>query len=243
MLPLLRSLIRSSSRLGRPAFTGGFVLPPSLRLAHDHPSPRVLGSGRVVLSHPSTLLRPDPQLSPTPPAFPGLLVIPEVFARRPGLGCQGERPCFRSVLLPDAPSPLRREEKRGTPVSPRYPWPSSTEHGVGSSSSLTPASVRALLTTLQCSLHATARQIARPPGLVRPRGFLRPPRTFTPELARGRSPAPRVGYHYTASLGEDCDRTCTGWSTAVTGCTFCRKVSKPYYRLKRRYIKNTICCR
>src|SRR5262249_38136651 len=24
---------------------------------------------------------------------------------------------------------------------------------------------------------------------------------------------------------------------------FCRKVSKPYYRLKRRYMKNTICCR
>jgi hypothetical protein len=88
----------------------------------------------------------------------------------------------------------------------------------------TPASVGALLTTLQCSLHATARQVARPPGLVRPRGFLRPPRTFTPELARGRSPAPRVGYHYTASLGEDCDRTSTGWSTAVTGCTFCRKL-------------------
>jgi hypothetical protein len=33
---------------------------------------------------------------------------------------------------------------------------------------LTPATVRALLTTLQCSLHATARTVARPPGLVRP---------------------------------------------------------------------------
>src|SRR5262252_3114042 len=92
---------------------------------------------------------------------------------------------------------------------------------------LTPVSVRALLTTLQCSLHAMARQVAGPPGLVRPRGFLWPPRTCTPELARGRSPGPRVGYHYTAFLGEDCDRTSTGWSTAVTGCTLCCNVSFP----------------
>jgi hypothetical protein len=89
---------------------------------------------------------------------------------------------------------------------------------------LTSAPVRALLTTLQCSLHATARKVASPPGLVRPRALLWPPRTFTSELARGRSPGPRVGYHYTALLGENCGRTYTGWSTAVTGCTFCRKV-------------------
>ena len=97
---------------------------------------------------------------------------------------------------------------------------------------LTPAAVRALLTTLQCSLYATAHKVACPPGLVRPGAFLRPPRTFTPELARGRSPRPRVGYHYTALLGENCDRTFTGWNTAVTGCTFCRKLSNPYYMLK-----------
>ena len=35
---------------------------------------------------------------------------------------------------------------------------------------LTPASLRALLTTLQCSLDATARTVAGPPGLVRPGG-------------------------------------------------------------------------
>ena len=35
---------------------------------------------------------------------------------------------------------------------------------------------------------------------------------------------PRVGYHYTALLGENGDRTFTGWSIAVTGCTFRRKV-------------------
>jgi hypothetical protein len=90
--------------------------------------------------------------------------------------------------------------------------------------SLTPVSVRGWLSTLQCSLHATARKVACPPGRVRPGDFLRPPRTCTPELARGRSPKPRVGYHYTALLGENYDRTFTGWSPAVTGCTFCRKL-------------------
>lgn len=84
----------------------------------------------------------------------------------------------------------------------------------------TPVSIGDLLTTLQCSLYATARRVARPPGQVRPGALLRPPRTCTPELARGRSPGPRVGYDYTALLGENCGRTFTGWSTAVTGCTF-----------------------
>ena len=86
----------------------------------------------------------------------------------------------------------------------------------------TPVSVGGLLTTLQYSLHATARTVAGPPGRIRPGTLFRPPRTFTPELARGWSPTPRVGYDYTALLGENCDRTCTGWSTAVTGCTLCR---------------------
>ena len=100
---------------------------------------------------------------------------------------------------------------------------SATKQCVSSSSHPTPAPVGDLLTTLQCSLHATARRVACPPGLVRPGVLLRPPRTCTPELARGRSPAPRVGYDYTALLGKDDDRTCTGWSAAVTGCAFCRK--------------------
>src|SRR5262245_40380442 len=88
-----------------------------------------------MLSRPSPLHGPDPHLSPPLAPFPGLLVIPDVFARRLGLGCRRDLPCFRSVLRADVPSPLRREEKRGTPVFPRCPWPSSTEHGVGSSSS------------------------------------------------------------------------------------------------------------
>jgi len=106
---------------------------PGLGSTRDHPSPRVLRSGRVMLSLPSSLLRLDPPVSLTPAAFPGPLVIPQVCARRPGLGCQRDLPCFGSVFLLCVPSPLRREEGQGTPVCPPSPWPSSTEHGVGSS--------------------------------------------------------------------------------------------------------------
>ena len=89
-----------------------------------------------MLSRSSSLLRPDPPVSPTPAAFPGSLVIPRVFARRPGLGCLRDLPCFGSSLLLCVPPPLRREEERGTPVCPHSQRPSSTEHGVGSSTSL-----------------------------------------------------------------------------------------------------------
>jgi len=84
---------------------------------------------------------------------------------------------------------------------------------------------RVNLTTLQCSHDATARRLACPPIRVRP-GMLRPTRTCTPELSRGRSPAPRVGYDYTAPLGRDCDRTYTGWSAAVMGCALCWLIPK-----------------
>ena len=67
------------------------------------------------MSLPSLLLRPDPPVSTTPPDFPGALVIRWVCARRPGLDCPRDLPCFGSVLLPYVPSPLRREEER------RYP--------------------------------------------------------------------------------------------------------------------------
>jgi hypothetical protein len=114
----------------------------------------------------------------------------------------------------------------GTETPQRQPCSqrlSATKPCVSSSSHPTPAPVGDVLTTLQCSLHATARRVACPPRLVRPGVFLRPPRTCTPELARGRSPAPQVGYDYTALLGKDDDWTCTGWSAALTGCAFCRE--------------------
>ena len=202
----------------------GFSAHPASGLRHDHHGPRVLGSERVVLSRSSSLLRPDPPVSPTPAAFPGSLVILRVFARQPGLGCQRDLPCFGSVLLLYVPSPLRREEERGTPVSPRYPWPSSTEHGVGSSTSPHTSCGEGFANDAAVFASCYGPQSCWPSWTGPTWRLLRPPRTFTPELARGQSPGPRVGYHYTALLGENCGRTFTGWSTAVTGCTFCRKV-------------------
>ena len=177
-----------------------------------------------MLSLPSSLLRPDPPVSTTPTDFPGALVIPQVCARRPGLGCLRDLPCFESTLLPCVPSPLRREEERGYPSCLPAPKGFPQQNSASAPPSHpTPASVGDVLTTLQRSLHVTARKVASPPGLVRPGDYLRPPRTYTPELARGWSPTPRVGYDYTALLGKDDDRTCTGWSAAVTGCALCRK--------------------
>ena len=51
---------------------------------------------------------------------------------------------------------------------------------------------------------------------------VRPPRTFTPELARETIThlQSRVSLH--SPLGENCGRTSTGWSAAVTGCTLLR---------------------
>ena len=156
------------------------------------------------------------------PTRPSLLwvITPSVRAATPTLRRGARHPSLPS--LPEAF--LHRTRSR------LFPFP------------LTPVAVRALLTTLQCSLHATARTVAGPPGLVRPRAELRPPRTFTPELARGQLPGPRVGYHYTALLGENCGRTFTGWSAAVTGCTLWRKVYKPYHILKCASAKNTTNC-
>ncbi len=88
---------------------------------HDHLGPRVLRSWRVLLSLPSSLLRPDPPVSTAPTDFPGTLVIRQVCARRPGLGCPRDLPCFGSTLLPCVPSPLRREEERRDPSD--FPLP------------------------------------------------------------------------------------------------------------------------
>ncbi len=121
------------------------------------------------MSLPSSLLRPDPPVSTTPTDFPGALVIPQVCARRPGLGCLRDLPCFRSTLLPCVPSPLRREEERRYPSYLPAPKGFPQQNSASAPPSHpTPASVGDLLTTLQRSLDVTARKVASPPGLVRP---------------------------------------------------------------------------
>jgi len=75
-----------------------------------------------MLSLPSSVLHPDPPVSKTLADFPGSLVIQRVFARRPGLGCLRDLPCFGSVVLPCVPLPMRREENWGTKLqkSPQF---------------------------------------------------------------------------------------------------------------------------
>src|SRR6266851_1654954 len=77
MLPLLQrfdiafvmvhAFLPSRVALSAHPASGGF---------HDHLGPRVLRSGRFLLSLPSSLLRPDPPVSMAPADFPGALVLP-----------------------------------------------------------------------------------------------------------------------------------------------------------------------
>jgi len=202
---------------------GALSAHPASGRCHDHLSPRVLGFRKVLLSFPSSLLRPDP------PVSTGSHRFPRDTGYTAGLGptTWSGLPARPSLLWVNAPS-LRAiaPTSRGGTASPQLlPAPNGFPQQNSASAPLsppTPASVGDLLTTLQRSRDGTARKIAGPPGLVRPGVLLQPPRTYTPELARGRSPAPRVGYDYTALLGKDDDRTCTGWSAAVTGCASSR---------------------
>ncbi len=135
----------------------------------DHLNPRVLCSERVLLSLPSTLLRPDPPVSATPPDFPGSLVIQKVFALRPDMGCRRDLPCFTAVLLPCVPPPLRREEDW---VHTRF-FPSPKDFPEKSTGRLLhllqlASCAGVVLSTLQCSLDAAARMVARSPVPVRP---------------------------------------------------------------------------
>ena len=218
-------MIAPSLFLSPPAVTGGFLRPPSLGppLRPPRPTGPWLRTGCVV---PFLLATPTRSAS---------LADSRRFPRNAGYTAGlcpttwsglSARPSLLWVSTPSlraiTPTPRGGARRPSLPLATLGLPPQNTESAPPRP--LTPAAVRALLTTLQCSLYATAHKVACPPGLVRPGDFLRPPRTFTPELARGRSPGPRVGDHYTALLGENCGRTFTGWSAAVTGCTLFRKV-------------------
>jgi hypothetical protein len=218
------SLIGSSSRCGLPAFR--WFCPPTqawallaTTSAHGSFAPLRLWCPEPLHSYdPIRGSHPLLRLSQGYWLYPRSLPDDLVWAARESVPALGQ--CsFPACRHPYAER--RREEPQFALAALGLP-PQNTESAP--LVALTSASVRGLLSTLQCSLHATARRVACPPGRVRPRAQLRPPRTFTPELARGRSPGSRVGYDYTALLGETCGRTSTGWSTAVTGCTFCRKL-------------------
>ena len=95
-----------------------------------------------MLSLASSLLLPDPPVLETLADFTGSLLIQQVLARRPGLGCLQDLPRFGSAILPYVPSPRRREEDRVHISSlPRSRRPSPRLEQVGSSRTPTLASV------------------------------------------------------------------------------------------------------
>jgi hypothetical protein len=174
------------------------------------------------VSRSSPPLRPDPPVSSAPLTSP-LRLIQEAV---PDNLVWAANDTFPALVC--APSP---RAVTSTPGGESGPFPA-----------LRPCSMAFPTKTvgrlLQCSRHRLpsgpfSRRFFRCSLCYGPRGCspswtdptwrdiaLRPPRTFLPELSRGRSPSPQVGYRYTAPGGGHRDRTFTGWSTAVTGCAF-----------------------
>jgi hypothetical protein len=181
-----------------------FSTSPPRALPNNHLGPRALCSERVIVSPSSPLIRPDPPVSSAPPDFPSSLVIQAAFARRSGLGCRRDLPCFGSALLPHVPSPLRREESQG-------PIPASHPVSIAFLN-------KALSRLLQHSQHRlpsgpSFRRVNPVFALLRPAWLLallcrsdlriapRPPRTSPPSFPARKSPFPRVGGCYTAPSG------------------------------------------
>ncbi len=174
----------------------GFADGPSRLLGtHQGPAPSsrctgevgALRSGRVVLSRPSSLLRPPPTSS-RPPATSRATGCRQGCdpRRRPGaeedLSSTGDNPLA-------IPRPLRREVP-GHPLQDPWcrPWPSPLGNRLGSPR---PPGRRTGVTTLQASRDVADWSVARP--------------RFAPGLSTTH------GGFATGDLGVSPDRTCTGW--------------------------------
>src|SRR3989442_8110505 len=144
-----------------------------------------------------------------------------------------------STYSPHWLTPLCGGIRDGAPPrgAPAPPCPgSAAAHSVARGPPMFPtsASVGALLSTLLpvFALLRPARLLALLDRSDLERHRSPAAEDFLPELSRGRSPSPRVGYRYTAPGGGHRDRTFTGWSTAVTGCAFWRRTrpkAVPYH--------------
>src|SRR2546425_2809502 len=195
----------------------------------------------------ASLLRPPGPRAPPPqagfgaPLSSATTVRSASLARTPWLHLIGlyRRPCpttwsglrtTPSLLWVSVPSTRAVTSTPGGESGP-YPRAATLLHGLPHQNSEsappmfpTSASVGALLSTLLpvFALLRPARLLALLDRSDLERHRSPAAEDFLPELSRGRSPSPRVGYRYTAPRGGHRDRTFTGWSTAVTGCAFWR---------------------
>ena len=133
-----------------------------------------------------------------------------------------------SFLTCRHPYAERRSEGPQSPLASRGVPPQNTESAP--LFPLTSAPVRALLTTLQCSLHATARKVAGPPGLVRPRALSGRRGRLHPSL-------PGAGY----LDPESGITTQPSWGRTVTGLTPAGVLPLQAARSVAKFTNYTIC--
>jgi len=170
----------------------GVISRPASGHYRNHLDPRALRSRRVMLSLPSTLLRPDPPVSAAPPDFPRTLVIQEalpddlVWAAAetfPTLGQHSVHACHHLYA-----------GRRNRSLSPMRPCSYRLPHCLNESAPPTiPTSA---------SVGPRSRRLPSVFDLLRPARLLalldrsdletrlRPPRTFYPSFPSGRSPSP-----------------------------------------------------
>ncbi len=181
-----------------------------------------------MLSFPSSPLRPDPPVSSALADFTGSPLIPRAFAGREHPSCQRDLPCFGCQSVFDRrPAPRRGPPACPCPFLRRAHRPSRTVNALGISNptvSLEHPS-RALG---GCALSAlSVRSPLRLSKLLapwsdRPRCSSASGRRVLlhPSLPPGRSPSPRVGYHYGADLGNCAGGSFPRKTDSVTGCAY-----------------------
>jgi hypothetical protein len=87
---------------------------------HGHARPEALCSGGVVLSPPSSLVRPQPPVSAPPDDFPPHGYTPGLLPYGRVLAWHGDLPRFEPPILAVVPPPIRRGARR-VPVSDFFP--------------------------------------------------------------------------------------------------------------------------
>jgi hypothetical protein len=117
-----------------PADAAGILNQPASGYHSNHLDPRALRSGGVMLSPPSSLLRPDPPDSVAPPDFPRSVVIPVAPPDDLVWAAAESFPVLGQSSVPTCHHLCAGRRSRGhIPTQPPHPEPSSEPNGVSSS--------------------------------------------------------------------------------------------------------------